>query len=140
MRGCLDDLISIMALPALWTGGEPHQIASTLLDTLLRTLRLAFVLVRLNDPEGGLPVEMMRTAGSVDGPSEGKWTLAATRLGPTGEIGLVVAGSQNPDFPTDTERLVLDVAANRAVIGLQLARARAERQRTEAAVRETERN
>jgi len=140
MRGCLDDLISIMALPALWTGGEPHQIASTLLDTLLRTLRLAFVLVRLNDPEGGLPVEMMRTAGSVDGPSEGKWTLAATRLGPTGEIGLVVAGSQNPDFPTDTERLVLDVAANQAVIGLQLARARAERQRTEAAVRETERN
>ena len=54
LRDCLNDLIGIMALPALWTRGEPSQIASTLLDALLETLRLAFVLVRLNDPEGGL--------------------------------------------------------------------------------------
>jgi hypothetical protein len=55
LRGCLNDLATMMALPALSTGGEPSQILSTLLDALLGTLRLAFVFVRLNDPEVDLP-------------------------------------------------------------------------------------
>jgi hypothetical protein len=38
-----------MALPAVWTGGEPPQIVGTLLDALLGILRLSFVFVRLND-------------------------------------------------------------------------------------------
>jgi hypothetical protein len=62
LRGCLNDLVGIMALPALWAGGEPQQIVSTLLDALLEMLQLAFVLVRLNDPDGGSPIEMMRAA------------------------------------------------------------------------------
>ena len=60
LRDCLNDLAGIMALPALRTSGEPRQIVTTLLDALLATLRLAFVFVRLNDPEGGPPIEMMR--------------------------------------------------------------------------------
>src|SRR4029078_6227244 len=51
LRGCLNDLVGITALPALWTGGEPSQIAGTLLDALLETLRLAFVLIRFTDTE-----------------------------------------------------------------------------------------
>jgi PAS domain S-box-containing protein len=35
LRDCLNDLASTMALPALWTGGEPPQIVSSLLDALL---------------------------------------------------------------------------------------------------------
>jgi hypothetical protein len=31
LRRCLTDLVSVMALPALRAGGEPHQIVSTLL-------------------------------------------------------------------------------------------------------------
>ena len=53
LRGCFNDLVGMTALPALWTGGEPSQIAGTLLDALLETLRLAFALIRLIDPEGG---------------------------------------------------------------------------------------
>src|SRR5579883_283789 len=60
LRHCLNDLISIMALPALWAGGEPRQIAGTLLDALVGMLQLTFAFVRLNEPGGGLAVEMVR--------------------------------------------------------------------------------
>jgi PAS domain S-box-containing protein len=34
LRGCLNDLASIMALPAVWTGGEPPQEVSAMLNDL----------------------------------------------------------------------------------------------------------
>jgi hypothetical protein len=34
LRCCLNDLVSIMALPALWAGAGPQQIAGTLLARL----------------------------------------------------------------------------------------------------------
>jgi hypothetical protein len=40
-------------------------------------------------------------------------------LGLHGEIGAVVVAVQRPDLPLATERLLLTVAANQAVIGLQ---------------------
>jgi DNA-binding NarL/FixJ family response regulator len=40
-------------------------------------------------------------------------------LGLQGEIGEIVAGSERADFPRQTERLILSVAANQASIGLQ---------------------
>ena len=43
-------------------------------------------------------------------------------LGLRGEIGVIVAGSERTDFPRQTERLILSVAANQASIGLQGAR------------------
>jgi signal transduction histidine kinase len=151
LHDCLNDLVSITALPALSTGGEPPQIVSTLLDTLLDMLRLAFVCVRFNDPEGGTSIEMVRVAESLErtprvreisegldsllGDAPRKWpprarmfigdvdlSVATAHLGLDGEIGVVVAGSQRRDFPSETERLLLDVAANQAAIGLQHAR------------------
>jgi len=174
LRGCLNDLVSIMALSALWTGGEPPQIVSTLQDTLLGMLRLAFVFVRLNDPEGGGSIEMVRFAESSEGTARAReigeaidsslrdapltrsprarvrvgdddLSVASARLGPQGEFGIIVTGSQRRDFPAETERILLDVAANQAAIGLQRARLLslkkevAERRRTEESLRERER-
>ena len=51
------------------------------------------------------------------------------RLGLHGELGVIVAGSQRPDFPGQTERLLLSVAANQAAIGLQEARLLSEQKR-----------
>ena len=48
--------------------------------------------------------------------------MVPLRLGLHGEIGVIVAGSQRADFPEQTERLVLSVAANLAAIGLREAR------------------
>jgi GAF domain-containing protein len=150
LHDCVNDLVSIMALPVLSTGGEPAKIVSTLLDALLGTLRLSFVCVRLNDPEGGRSIEMVRVAESLQGTAGARevsqaidsslgdapprWpsraqvfilevdlSVACAPLGIRGEIGIVAAGCRRSDFPTQTERLVLDVAANQAAIGLQQA-------------------
>ena len=62
LRSCLNDLLSLLALPAMWSGREPSQIVDTLLDSLLGMLRLDFSYARLNDPAGDLPIEAVRIA------------------------------------------------------------------------------
>lgn len=143
LRGCLDDLVGIMALPS--------QLTSTLLDALLGALQLEFVWARLDDPEGGPSSEMVRVAESLQGAAGApeisraidsllgdappRWpsrthvvirdialSVACVPLGLRGEIGVVAAGAPRSDFPTQTEQLVLDVAANQAALGLQDAR------------------
>jgi PAS domain S-box-containing protein len=41
------------------------------------------------------------------------------RMGIDGELGLIVAGSRRAGFPLQTERLILNVAANQTAVGLQ---------------------
>ena len=55
--------------------------------------------------------------------------IAPLRLGLQGEMGVMVAGSRRADFPGETERLVLSVAANLAAMGLQEARLLSEQKR-----------
>jgi PAS domain S-box-containing protein len=158
LQRCINDLVSLFALPALWSGGDPPQIVRTLLDVLLGMLRLDLVYVRLKDPLRGVPIEMARIAqssrlsvqmqemgkvlGRLLGPDPEKWSplvrnlfgdgdmsIVPLRLGLQGEIGVIVAGSQRTDFPEQTERLILGVAANLAAIGLQEARLLGEQKR-----------
>ena len=149
LRRCINDLVSIVALPA-WSGAEPSQIVSTLLDVLPGMLRLDLLYVRVQDPAAGPPIEMVRVAHPrPDTPSaqeiaatlnrwfgpapekrpqlipnpigEGDMSIVAVRLGVQGEIGVMFAGAERKDFPGQTEKLLLSVAANQAVIGLQQA-------------------
>jgi PAS domain S-box-containing protein len=161
LRRCLNDLLSVMALPDLWTDGEPHRIVAALLDALIGMLELdllLLVLVPLNDSEGGPSIEMVRVADSLPGtgrPGELsgaiasslgeaplKWpararlvisgvdlSVATARLGVQGDIGVVLAGCQRRDFPVETERFLLDVAANQAAIGLHHGRLLREQKR-----------
>src|SRR5580658_7178263 len=151
LRRCINDLVSLFALPAIWSGAEPSQIVHTLLDALQRMLQLDLVYVRLRDSGGQAPIEMVRFAQSQERAAQpheiGKafkhWLGADPRkrpplmrntiagrdisimplgLGLQGEIGEIVAGSERADFPRQTERLILSVAANQASIGLQGAR------------------
>jgi PAS domain S-box-containing protein len=150
LERCINDLIGIIAVPAVWSGGEPAEIVDTLLDLLLNMPDLDLIYVRLEALVGETPIEMFRVAQSVSltaGPQEigelfnrwlgddpQKWpkqvrntvgdndmTVVPMRLGLQGEIGVIVAGSRRVDFPRQSERLVLSVAANQAVIGLQAA-------------------
>src|SRR6266850_3608685 len=158
LQGCINDLISVQALPAMWTGQEPAQIVSTLLDVLIGMLRLDFAYARLKDPAGESPIEMLRlpqsrnlTASPQDighmlqpwlGDDPQKWPLLVRnpigdgdvsivplRLGLRDKISVIVAGSLRADFPGETERLLLSVAANQAAIGLQEARLLSEQKR-----------
>src|SRR2546427_6345687 len=159
LQGCINDLISDLALPALWSGYETSQIVSTLLDVLLGMLRLDFAYARLSAGIDDSPIEVVRVAQrrhlagqpqeagralspwlTGDPPAtpfvvpnpvgEGEVTIAPFRLGLQEEVGVVVAGSQRADFPTVIERLLLRVAANQAAMGLQEARRLSEQRRS----------
>src|SRR6516164_6977216 len=62
LKTCINNLISMLTLPAIWTGREAHQIATALLDVLLDMLQLDWVYVRLKNTACGAPVEMIRHA------------------------------------------------------------------------------
>src|ERR1700730_11765842 len=62
LKACINDLISVLALPAIWTGREPSQILSTLLDVLLGMLRLDFAYARVSNSIGVAPIELVRLA------------------------------------------------------------------------------
>jgi PAS domain S-box-containing protein len=158
LRRCLNDLVSVLALPAMWSGGEPSHVVHTLLDSLLGMLHLDFVYARVNVAAGEAPIivvkvsplqeHTLRPREICDALSEGfgdhpeKWpprlrassgdgsiSIVPLRLGIHGEIGTIAAGSGRADFPARTESLLLSVAANQAAIGLQEARHRLEQER-----------
>src|SRR5438477_4118641 len=60
---------------------------------------------------------------------DGEVSVLLLRLGLQAEMGVFVAGSKRADFPTQTERLLLNVAASQAAIGLQEARLLSEQKR-----------
>ena len=62
LQGCINDLISVLALPATWSGQESAQIVDTLLDLLVGILRLDFAYARLKGPVGEAPIEVVRLA------------------------------------------------------------------------------
>ena len=154
LQRCINDLVSVLAFPAMWSGCSPGQIGSFFVDGLLRILRLDLVYVRLADSNGP-PSEWLRIPGNGHsestltrhalatlGNDPAEWpkqmTLGADgatvsivplRLGLHPGIGLVVAGSRRADFPLLTESLLLSVATNQLVMGLQEAQLRVDQQR-----------
>jgi PAS domain S-box-containing protein len=158
LQSCVNDLISVLALPAIWSGSESSQILGTLLDVLITMLRLDFAYARLSASDGP-PIETVRLGlhrhSSVqpqqfaqaldrwlmgdqiasqcvvpDPVGEGEVLIASFSLGLQHEGSVLVAGSRRADFPTEVERLLLRVAANQAGMGLQEARRSGEQKRT----------
>src|SRR3984957_12683071 len=162
LQRCMNDLVSLLALPAMWSASEACDIVHTLLDSLLRMLDLDFVNVSLTNLVDAVPSETVRVAPSQEQSQEqmfrppelcaflNRWlgddpqkrylqershigdeevSLVSCPLGVQREIGVIVAGSRRADFPRDTEALLLGIAANQAVIGLQQARLLSEQKR-----------
>jgi|GEM_PF-1525605 PAS domain S-box-containing protein len=158
LRRYMNDLVSLLALPAMWSGSKPCDIVHTLLDSLLRMLDLDFVYASLTNLVDAAPSETIRVAQSQQQmfrPRElctflNRWlgddpqkrylqerspigdeevSLVSWPLGVQREIGVIVAGSRRADFPRDTESLLLGIAANQALTGLQQARLLSEQKR-----------
>src|SRR5712672_2548402 len=158
LRRYINDLVSLQALPAMWSGAKPGDIVPTLLDSLLRMLDLDFVYVGLTNLVDAAPSETVRVAhsqGQMFRPREvcmflNRWlgddpqkrylqershiadeevSLVSWPLGVHREIGVIVAGSRRADFPRETEALLLSIAANQALTGLQQARLLTEQKR-----------
>jgi C4-dicarboxylate-specific signal transduction histidine kinase len=161
LNGCINDLTTILALPAIWIGSESSQIIGTLLDALLHILRLDFVFARLDSSHVASPRETVRLAqrqsasfqaqdfgraldqwltpdlltSSLVVPNpvgEGNITITHFRLGLHDDAGILVAGSTRAEFPTKIDMLLLRVAVNQAAIGLQETRLLGEQKRTAA--------
>jgi hypothetical protein len=157
LRRCLNDLVSITALPALWAGAGAAHVAGTLLDALREMVGPGFVYARLESPEGAAPLEMVRAGAPLEPSATARETgamletalgapphwpagaqvpvgaaevrVACARLGTRGELGVLVAGSPRPGFPDAAERMLLDLAAGQATLGLRQAGLLDERER-----------
>jgi PAS domain S-box-containing protein len=156
LQNCISDLVGVLALPAVWAGCEPRQIAKILIDSLYGMLQLDFAYIRMTDVPAEAHVELARMrAGTRPQPSPQElgeilrrclgdeprsWTARSCRvfaddaivavplqLGLHGEFGMLVTGSARPDFPRDHETVVLRSASNQAAIGLDGARRLTER-------------
>src|SRR5437870_10440531 len=154
------DLVALSALPAVWAGYQPRQVAEGLADVLLKMLHLDLVYLRLRGQTAGQEIEVFCTAGppttteqvldlrkalapwlegarsnstpSVPNPvGRGTVHLVIDPIGCDGNDGLLIAGSQQTGFPTEEDCLLLSVGANQAAAVIQ-------RQRAEEALRESE--
>jgi signal transduction histidine kinase/CheY-like chemotaxis protein len=161
LRRCIRELAALSVLSAAWSRTDPQGIAESLADVLLRSLTQAeLIYVRVLGPvqdpafevfrthrgqetadrtrEIGKTLEPLLRSGSAPPPTianpagDGTAHLAIVPMGYDGDCGFVVAGSQQPDFPTQTDRLLLGVGANQATIVLQ-------HKRSEAILRESDR-
>jgi GAF domain-containing protein len=151
LRRYINDLASLLVLPAIWTGQDYSRVISTLFAVLIRMLDLDFAYARTVDPANESPREWMRSANGTDHHAkasevghalepylatemptanfrianplaEATASIAVFHLGVQDKIGVFVAASRRPEFPTETERLLLQVATNQAAIALQEAR------------------
>lgn len=151
LRRRMNDLISLFALPAAWSGAGPEQITRTLVDALARMLQLDLVYVRLNPTEDNAAIEIVRTGpatrtlnsareagaalGRALGEDPGTWpsrlrcplggasfSIVPMRLGAQCDVGVLTVASERPAFAEDAELLLLGVAANLAVTAVQGAR------------------
>jgi PAS domain S-box-containing protein len=146
LRAALRDLVAVSTIPAAWVGREPPTIATGLVDALVGSLRLDFAFVRLRDPSTGVVVDATRGDAWTDFdawlPDRDVWEKATIpdvghpRVGYTGlvvpigfhsEGGLVAVSSRRADFPTETDQLLISVAANQAAMAFQSARLAEER-------------
>src|SRR6266478_5327613 len=160
LRTALRDLVALSTIPAAWVGREPSAVAAGLADVLVGSLHLDFAFVRLCDPNGGAAVDVTRgdawkafpqwlhrhLAGvgscsrkaiipDVGGDGERCRGLVMP-IGVNADGGLVAVACDRSDFPSETDQLLLSVAANHAATAFQSARLIHERRRAEEELRQ----
>src|SRR5271170_3555152 len=62
LQRCMNDLVSVLALPAVWSGSEPNRILETFLDALLVILDLDFLSARVRLDSHEAPIDALRTS------------------------------------------------------------------------------
>ena len=146
LRRLLRDLVALATTPAGWVGRDREQIAESVADIILHGLRAEAVYVCLRSP---LKIEVIRslhypgfgdevrrlwpksaTGLQVDTIAVSKWPttlrVAIQPMGISGDDGFIAIGSTRPEFPNESESLLLSVAANQTAVALQTSRLREE--------------
>jgi hypothetical protein len=127
LKACINDLTSLLALPAIWASHEPRQIVAALLDVLMAVLRLDAARAEIKDPGAGAPISLTRPVrteipnawqilidqaidnwlneelrGSyvVSKQSASDLSIIFLRLGWQNDLGWIFAASDRADFTT----------------------------------------
>ena len=141
LRRIIRDLVALASVPAAWMGREPQQVAESFVDSLMSALRLDGAYLRLNRVNGKVIqasralecpafTEWVKTQENQDwaaanAPNQRKIEIPAgdrtlyVLLSPIGiqaEAGSIATAVYRSDYPTETEALLLSVAANQALI------------------------
>jgi signal transduction histidine kinase len=162
LRAALRDLVALSTIPAGWIGIAPRTIAAGLADILAGSLGFDFAFVRLLDPIGGLTIDVTsgcatkefldwlqaqfstfdgslrrqiipNVIGFDDRPKSLRGVIIP--IGFNAHAGLVAIGCERSNFPTETDRMLLTVAANHAATAFRSANLIHERRRAEEEVR-----
>src|SRR5688500_18095846 len=160
LQRCINDIVGLLGLPAVWSGGDLQGIVRALLDTLLPLLRLDFAYALVKAGKGNPPLEaasvdprlvsseptthlarLLSAAVAAHRPlapvevrnpvGDGKSRIVEFWLGLERDVGRAVFGAARSDFPTEVETVVLRVAVNLLPVELQRAQVLAERSRAE---------
>ena len=142
LRTYIRDLIALSALPGIWMGYQPQQIAESLADALLAVLSADLIHVSLPSTGGHQSVDVIHVGSqmpaslvsaaeiilrrketgrveqetSIPNPAGERplWIIST----PIGLTGTLTAGSLRPDFISNKHRLLLASAAGDAAIAL----------------------
>lgn len=141
LRQCIRDLIAITSLPSIQTECKSLHIADHVAEALRPILDLELVQISMRDKADAPPqtsISRRHGARAASGPDSSKSHLnemkscAKDQVRPddaelrytTVPIGLggldfFVAGSREPEFPTEHERLFMSIAADAVAVALQ---------------------
>jgi PAS domain S-box-containing protein len=159
---CIRELAALSLLPSIWSGGQAGQIRDNLADGLQSSLRAELVCVHGRDNRGvektpALRIkrldrspELLRSLEQTianalsrrgDDLTELRLggcsvRLAVMVLGIDAEFGVLAVGSTRENFPTMSERILLNVAANQAIIAFRSAKHLATLKRSESNLRD----
>ena len=155
LRRCIRDLVALSTLPAIWKDYNSRQIADSAAAALLSMLNADVIYVTVPGLRDEPVADVMRTRQAVsigssgrierilrgasrgrreqismiDNPlGKGTLRIVGAPMGFGGDAG-IVAGSVNPQFPSETDRLLLGIAANHATLAIQRRHAEAEQRR-----------
>src|SRR5271155_3082076 len=62
LQRCISDLVSVLALPAVWNNSEPSRILETFPDALVKLLDLDFFYAQARVASHKAPIEVLQTA------------------------------------------------------------------------------
>jgi signal transduction histidine kinase len=156
LQRCLSDVVALSTLSAVWAGASRAKITESLAQVLHETLGADVVYVGLRDSAGTTPCDSacqnrFVPDGTCDEIRRGlaPWLAQPgpvyslpelpgsqsphilTPIGISAEHGVIVAISHRDNFPSTTDRLLLNVAANQATLALLTNTAREEQRITD---------
>jgi PAS domain S-box-containing protein len=155
LKRCIRDLVALSTLPAIWKDYNPQQIVDSIAAALLSMLNADVVHVSVpslyGEPAakatrispamadasiflvekviGGAALARREQVVVIENPSSpGPLRVTAVPIGLSRDAFIVV-GATHTEFPSETHRLLLGIAANDTAIALQRWQATAEQQR-----------